>query len=274
MLETIRELAPGRSAVGVEETADRELEQQRNGLRRRAVGQLLERTGQAGRACSWSPNRCSIPRQTPARPLLILPKNVKSSSCGASEEPTPGLEPGGPLHWRSTLETAYPLLQRKTWPLSRAESGSFCRVGDTLRDTPPGSASRRRPRTHRSSISEGAETGTGPACLAALSSAARHEEYTAISTSGRQTPHSPRLSGHRRTRSHTRRNPGRDQPAGREQRRIDSVREVTELVDGDVEIVTEACSAAAASVSPRSANWSAARLSRTCSAVRCCCTPS
>ena len=30
------------------------------------------------------------------------------------------------------------------------------------------------------------ETGTGPACLAALSSAARHEKYTAISTSGRQ----------------------------------------------------------------------------------------
>ena len=34
------------------------------------------------------------------------------------------------------------------------------------------------------------ETGTGPACLAALSSAARHEKYTAISTSGlqRRTP--------------------------------------------------------------------------------------
>src|SRR3954453_15881675 len=34
------------------------------------------------------------------------------------------------------------------------------------------------------------ETGTGPACLAALSSAARHAKYTAISTSGlqRRTP--------------------------------------------------------------------------------------
>ena len=42
---------------------------------------------------------------------------------------------GDPFITRSTRETAFALLERKTRRLSAAESGHFCRVGDTFRDT-------------------------------------------------------------------------------------------------------------------------------------------
>ena len=118
---------------------------------RRAEGQR----GGADPGCASGGERVRRNRTRPKPGPRADPPTTELRGFGSRRESRRPDSNRGPLHYEIHPGDCVSPATAETWPLGPTESGHFCRVGDTLRDTPPESASRRRRRTHRSAISEG-----------------------------------------------------------------------------------------------------------------------